>query len=205
MQKLAERVQSVYHRLDVLISNPGYAGPVTLKVTDGNPADFQRCFDVNVMGTYYAAYCFIPLLLASEKGTKAFVTIGSLAGCILKGPIANTGYCLSKMAQSRFVEFLDEQYGGEGLLSVNVHPGAVATQMAAGNTPEVFLPYLTDDVELCGGFVVWLTKKVEEMSWLGGRFVSATWDVRELVRRRDEIVKRGLLKWKMATGSEYII
>ena len=58
----------------------------------------------------------------------------------MRGPIANTGYCLSKFAQCRLLEYLGEQFGGEGLLAVNIHPGAVATPIAVGNTPEVFLP-----------------------------------------------------------------
>ena len=200
VKALAERVQNEYGRLDVVISNPGYAGPVILKVTDGNPVDFQHCFDVNVVGTYHAAHYLIPLLLSSQGGAKAFFTIGSLAACILNGPIANTGYCLSKMAQSRFIEFLAEQYGPEGLLSVNVHPGAVMTEMAEGNTPDEFLPYLTDAVDLCGGFVVWLAKKTDEMEWLNGRTVSATWDVDELLERKGSILSGNLLRWTMSTS-----
>jgi NAD(P)-dependent dehydrogenase (short-subunit alcohol dehydrogenase family) len=197
---LASHIQMQHGRLDVLISNPAYAGPVTLKVTEGDPAEFQKCFDVNIMGTYHAAHYFIPLLLSSDNGANTFITIGSLAACIIQGPIANTGYCISKMAQSRFTEFLTEQYADEGLLSINVHPGAVATEMAKGNTPEEFLPYLTDDVDLCGGFLVWLTRSTKKMQWLNGRFVSATWDVEELLSRKDEIVAKDMLKWKMATA-----
>lgn len=199
VKALAEQVQKEHGRLDVLVSNPGYAGPVTLRVTEGSPADSQRCFDVNLMGGYHAAHYFVPLLLSSPHGAKAFITIGSLAACILRGLIANTGYCLSKMAQSRFVEFLSEQYAEEGLLSINVHPGAVLTEMAGGNTPEEFLPFLTDEVDLCGGFVVWLTKDTSETQWLNGRFVSATWDVEELLSRREGILEKDLLKWKMST------
>jgi hypothetical protein len=70
-------------------------------------------------------------------------------------------------------------------------------------TPEEFLPYLTDDVNLCGGSCVWLTRDTKEMRWSNGRFVSATWDVGELEgrrRRREETVEKDLLKWKMETG-----
>ena len=125
--KLAERVKTVFGRLDALVPNSGYAGPVTLKVTDGNPAWFQQNFDVNTVGTYHAAHYFIPLLLASENGANLFLCVGSQAAGIINGPIANTGYCLSKFAQSRFIEYLGEQYGKEGLLAVNIHPGAVMT------------------------------------------------------------------------------
>jgi len=76
-----------------------------------------------------------------------FIVIGSLAAHLVKGPIANTGYCISKLAQNRLVEMIGEQFGGEvggggegGLLVLNVHPGAVLTEMAKGNTPEEFMP-----------------------------------------------------------------
>lgn len=140
VEALAESVGLHFGRLDVLVPNSGYAGPVTLRVTEGDPVWFQRNFDVNIVGTYHAAHYFIPLLLASEDGAKGFLCIGSQAASILKGPIANTGYCLSKFTQSRFLEYLGQQYGGEGLFAVNIHPGAVLTPIAKVNTPEEYLP-----------------------------------------------------------------
>ena len=182
------------------MSNPGYAGPVTLKVTEGKPAWFQQNFDVNIVGTYHAAHYFIPLLLESPDGAKSFFVIGSLAAAIIKGSIANTGYCLSKMAQSRLVEYIGQQFGKDGLLAVNIHPGAVMTPMAAGNTPEDFLPYLVDDVGLCGAFCVWLSNTREDLQWLSGRFISANWDAEELLAKRAEIVGKDLLKWRITTS-----
>jgi len=52
-----------------------------------------------------------------------------------------------------------------------------------------------DSAELCAGFVVWFTK--EERKWLGGRYCSATWDVDELVAKKDEIVEGDKLKFRM--------
>lgn len=137
---LANYIKETFGRLDVCIPNSGYAGPVTLRVTEGDPAWFQENFDINMIGTYNCAHYLIPLLLESENGAKGFIQIGSLAATLTDGPIANTGYCVSKFAQSRFLEMVSSQFGEEGLVAVTVHPGAVATPMAAGNTPEVFLP-----------------------------------------------------------------
>lgn len=134
---LADCITREFGRLDVLVTNSSLSGPVILHVEDGDPADFQRAFDVNVQGTYLAAHYFPPLLRRAEGGAKSFIAIGSMAARIIRGPIANTGYRLSKFAQSRFIEFLAEQYGNEGLFAVAVHPGAVATEMAKGS-PEGF-------------------------------------------------------------------
>lgn len=140
VEALAQFVSTKYGRLDVLIPNAAYAGPVTLKMHQGSPEWVQQAFDVNAMGTYLAAHYFVPLLLESVQGAKAFIAIGSIAGCIRRGTIANTGYTISKMAQIRLVEYLAEQYSNQGLLAVACHPGAVKTKMAEGNTPEDFLP-----------------------------------------------------------------
>ncbi|KAF7945717.1 uncharacterized protein EAE97_004755 [Botrytis byssoidea] len=197
---LAKYIKESFCRLDVCIPNSGYAGPVTLKVTEGDPAWFQGNFDINMIGTYNCAHYLIPLLLESENGAKGFIQIGSLAAGLTDGPIANTGYCVSKFAQSRFIEMVGSQFGDEGLVAVTVHPGAVATPMAAGNTPEVFLPYLVDSVDLCGGFCVWLSKNIKDLKWINGTFLDARWDIDELLKRKEDVVEKDLLKWTLRTS-----
>ena len=54
---------------------------------------------------------------------------------------------------------------------------------------------LTDDVGLGGGFYVWLTK--ERREWLSGRWLDARWDVEELERRKEDIIAKDLLKFRM--------
>ncbi|KIW10011.1 hypothetical protein PV08_11787 [Exophiala spinifera] len=200
VEALAEYVRTRCGRLDLLVLNAGYAGPVTTRMDQGKPEWVRRAFEVNAMGTYLAAHYFVPLLLESPNGAKGFIAVGSFAGCIRRGIIANTGYTVSKMAQIRLVEYLDEQYGQYGLVSLVVHPGAVATKMAEGNTPEEFLPYLTDDVDLCGAVCVWLSKQLNNIHWLSGRLISATWDMAELMSKEQQIREKDLLKFVMVTG-----
>ena len=197
VEELAEFVKEKFGRLDVVIPNAAYAGPVTLRMDEGETPWVQKAFDVNAMGTYHVAHYFVPLLLGTENGAKIFIAIGSIAGSIRKGIIANMGYCVSKMAQTRIVEYLGEQYGKEGMLAVCLHPGAVKTSMAEGNTPEEFIPYLTDDIDLCGAVCVWVTKQIKELQWMTGRMMSATWDMHELVKRRKEVEEKDLFKFMM--------
>ena len=214
---LAKGVQErVGGKLDIVVLNSGYAGPVVLKIEDGDPKDFHDVFGVNVHGTYLVAHHFVPLLRES-KGANMFIAVGSFAACIINGHIANTGYCISKFAQVRLVEFLSEQYGADGLLAIAVHPGAVNTESADKTTPESFRPCkfgfivlerkesafltivdLTDDVGLCGAFCVWLSR--EKRMWLNGRLISATWDVDELIAKRGKIESQDLLKFSYRVG-----
>jgi NAD(P)-dependent dehydrogenase (short-subunit alcohol dehydrogenase family) len=148
VEGLARRVKEDFGHLDIVVLNSGWSGPVVLRVSEGNPHDFQDVFDVNVQGTYLVAHFFIPLLLSSN-GAKMFFVVGSFAACITSGHIANTAYCVSKFAQTRLIEFLGEQYGAEGLLSVAVHPGAVLTEMADSTTPDSFRECMFFPVSFC--------------------------------------------------------
>ncbi|RYN58271.1 hypothetical protein AA0114_g2076 [Alternaria tenuissima] len=195
--QLAKDVKQEVGRLDIVIVNSGYSGPVVLKVEEGDPQDFQGVFDVNVQGTYLVAHHFIPILKESD-GAKTFIAINSFGACIVNGHIANTAYCISKFAQARLVEFLSEQYGADGILAVAVHPGAVNTEMADKTTPDSFRPYLTDDIGLGGAFCVWLS--TEKRMWLNGRLLGATWDTDELLGKKTQIEGQDLLKFGYRVG-----
>jgi len=145
--KLSSTIKNEFGKLDIVILNSGYSGPVVLKVDEGEAQDFKDVFDVNVQGTYLVARHFVPLLKESD-GAKTFIAVNSFASLITSGHIANTAYCISKFAQARLVEYLSEQYGQDGVLAIAVHPGAVNTEMADKTTPESFRP-----CEYCGLFV----------------------------------------------------
>ncbi|KAI6084948.1 hypothetical protein F4821DRAFT_241943 [Hypoxylon rubiginosum] len=135
---VAHMIEVEFPRLDVVIVNGGFSGPITLQVDEGEPAHFKACADVNYLGPYHAAHWLLPLLRRTEGG-KTFIVVSALAALITRGPIANVGYCTSKIAQIRLVEMISEQYGKEGVLAVAVHPGAVKTKMAEA-APEEFMP-----------------------------------------------------------------
>ncbi|KAF1933566.1 NAD(P)-binding protein [Didymella exigua CBS 183.55] len=191
VRNLVQIVKEKIGRLDVLVLNSGYSGPVVLKIDEGDPQDFRDVFDVNVNGTYLVAHHFLPLLRESG-GAKTFIVVNSLATMITSGHIANTAYCLSKLAQARLMEYVAEQYGNEEVFAIAVHPGAVLTEMAEQTAPESIMQYLTDDPGLCGAFCVWLSH--EKRMWLNGRLISATWDVDELSEKRSLIENEDLLK-----------
>lgn len=96
------------------------------------------------------------------------------------------------------VESMAEDHKKEGLLAYAVHPGAVVTPQTEKHSLEkgdAWDTLLTDDVRLCGSFLTWLTK--ERRDWLSGRYVAVTWDVDELEKMKEEIVKQDKLKFKM--------
>ncbi|KAF2480987.1 hypothetical protein BDY17DRAFT_311789 [Neohortaea acidophila] len=195
---LAEKCKAKFgDHLDVVVVNSGYSGPVKLSVLDTDPDTFQNAINVNYVGTFLCAKYLIPLLLANATGARAFIAVSSLAVCLVRGPIANAQYCVSKAAQLKLMENIHEQFLPQGLQSFSVHPGAVLSEMADETVPDAFRPHLTDSTDLCGAFCVWLTRDAASKQWLSGRLLSATWDVREIEAKREEIVSKDLLKLKV--------
>ena len=47
-------------------------------------------------------------------------------------------------------------------------------------------------MELAADAIVYLTK--EKREWLAGRYVSCTWDMKELMAKKDEVIKADKLK-----------
>ena len=130
VESLAARIKEQCGRLDVVVVSSGITGPLVTNVNGANPEEWKRCFDVNTAGTYNAAYHLAPLLLQTPGGARAFVAISTNAPWLTAGP--PSGYSISKLAQLRLVEMMAQQYQEEGLLSIGVHPGRVATEMANG-------------------------------------------------------------------------
>ena len=52
-----------------------------------------------------------------------------------------------------------------------------------------------ETTELSADTIVYLTK--EKRDWLGGRYINCTWDMPELMAKKDEIVKGDKLKVRL--------
>ena len=194
---LAEKTKAKFGRLDVVAVNSGYAGPVVLKVTETDPDTFRNAINVNYVGTFLCAKYLIPLLLETPDGIKAFVAVSSFASLLVRGPIANAQYCVSKLSQLKLMELIHEKFHNEGISAYSIHPGAVKSEMAEEGAPEMFKPFLIDSAELCGSWCVWLTKDGDKSSWISGRLLSANYDADEVEAKKDEIVEKDLLKLRL--------
>jgi len=224
VDSFAASVEARFGRLDVLVYNAGFWGAWETRV-ESTASDFSRAFDVNCKGMYLASTKLLPLLLASENGAQSIIAICS-SDMHADGTTGHsTAYCISQMAQCRYVEFLAAQH--PTLFTAAIQPGSVQTEMAKVAPKQMYdskspaiefhiMPTMPDwtqaarlsqcrllvrhaalleDVRLGGSFVVWLTK--ERRMWLSGRYLSAKWDVDELCSRQDEIVQGGKLKMRM--------
>jgi len=176
--------------LDVLICNAGYLEK-WLPVAESDPADWWKTYEINIKGTYLLNKFFIPLLLRSEIKTSiltsSYGALHTMSGA--------SSYQSTKFAVCRLAEFLASEYGSQGLVCFATHPGGVKTELAY-NMPEELWKLLVDEPELPAHTFAWLCK--EPRPWLNGRFISVSWDMEELEKKKEEIVEGDLLKFRLA-------
>jgi NAD(P)-dependent dehydrogenase (short-subunit alcohol dehydrogenase family) len=145
---------------------------------------------INYVGKFLTTKYLLPILLKSTNGAKAVVNITSLSSHFTHTP----GFSISELATNRLTESVAQMHEAQGVVAYAVHPGAVFTTPPPG-MPQEILDMCKDEPGLCGAFLIWLVK--ERREWLSGRYLSVTWDVDELVGKKEEIVKNDKLKFRM--------
>jgi NAD(P)-dependent dehydrogenase (short-subunit alcohol dehydrogenase family) len=182
------------NHLDILINNAGtlsrFGG-----IPDTNPAEWWLDFETNVKGTYLVTRAFMPLLQASSL--KLILNITSIAALYM--PAHGSAYATSKLAILRFTEYMHQDHGPgkDGIVCTAVHPGTMETELARG-MPEEYSAWFLDTEKMAGDTCVGLSR--ERREWLGGRYVSANWDMEELEGMEEEVVQGDLLRVRLAVN-----
>ncbi|MFC4061623.1 SDR family oxidoreductase [Planomonospora corallina] len=121
-ESVAELAASL-DRCDVLVNNAG--GAIGLEpVATGDAADWQRMYDINVLGSLRVTQALLPKLTASGDGVLVMLT--SVAGLVSYE--GGGGYNAAKHAQSSMTEVLRLELCGEPVRVVEIAPGMVHTE-----------------------------------------------------------------------------
>ncbi|WP_344802068.1 SDR family NAD(P)-dependent oxidoreductase [Microlunatus ginsengisoli] len=124
-------------RLDILINNAGVMllGPIV----DAPVEEWDRMLEVNVRGLLSCAHAALPhLLAAADEGPRNvadLINVSSVAGRV---PRLGSGvYNATKHAVGAFSESLRQEVTQRHVRVALIEPGAVATELAGHNRPEV--------------------------------------------------------------------
>lgn len=197
----AEQVRSAvedcvaqFGALDVADANAGYLGP-WVKIGESDPAGWWRNWEVNMKGTYHVIRFTLPHLIksaatqAAQGSSGGHLIVVSSVGAQFVMPGASD-YQTSKHAINRLCEFVQSDHDAEGIKCFAIHPGGVATDIGH-SMPEHMHEYLVDEPNLAASFAVWLSSGAAD--WAKGRYLSANWDVTELLAMKDDILSQDLL------------
>ena len=128
IERLFAETESRFGPCEILINAAGTIEPMPL--VDTPPEVWQRTFDVNVHGIYYACRRALPSML--KRGAGAIVNVASISGIV--GPEKFPGfvaYCASKGAVISLTEALAVEVKSRGVRVNAVSPGSVDTPMWA--------------------------------------------------------------------------
>lgn len=110
---------------DILVNNAGVALSGTFRQVE--PADFDWLMNINFQGVVRMTRAFLPLL--SDSDDARLVNLSSIFGII--APPGQAAYAASKFAVRGFSEALRHELAGSRIGVTIVHPGGVATAIAA--------------------------------------------------------------------------
>jgi NADP-dependent 3-hydroxy acid dehydrogenase YdfG len=122
-QESVDAFAAELERCDILVNNAGGAFGLE-PVASSRVDDWQRMYDVNVLGSLRMTRALLPKLIASGDGVLVMLT--SVAGLVSYE--GGGGYCAAKHAQTSMTETLRLELCGEPVRIVEIAPGMVQTE-----------------------------------------------------------------------------
>lgn len=123
VQQAAEAVMSDFGRVDVLVNNAGVASRTGMPFTRLAASDWQKCWDVNVVGTFNVSAAFADQMIARQEGS--IINIASVSG--RTGFQTSPPYSASKAAVINFTQVMARDLASQGVRVNAICPGMVFT------------------------------------------------------------------------------
>jgi NAD(P)-dependent dehydrogenase (short-subunit alcohol dehydrogenase family) len=113
-----------FGRVDVLINNAGVIEPMA-RLADADPVAWGRSVDINMKGVFHGIRAALPVMLAQGGGT----IITTSSGAATNPYEGWSGYCAGKAGALMLTRALHLEESGNGIRSLGLSPGTVATDM----------------------------------------------------------------------------
>ena len=129
-EALVSRAVGDFGSVDILVANAGLG--LYGSIAEGEPEDWRRMFEVNVLGVLYVTRAAVRHMLGRGSGDVIFVS--SLAG--RRVPRADgTVYAATKHALTAVAEGLRMEVHTKGIRVISVEPGLVRTEFPESSYP----------------------------------------------------------------------
>ena len=116
--------------VDVLVCNAGICHYGLMSQTD--PTQWDRVFDVTVKGIYHCVNAATPAFLQKQKG--CIITVSSMWGQV--GASCEVAYSASKGAVIAMTKALAQELGPSGVRCNCITPGVIVTDMCSSVSPD---------------------------------------------------------------------
>jgi NADP-dependent 3-hydroxy acid dehydrogenase YdfG len=134
---MVERTVDQFGRLDTLVNNAGVMllGPIV----DAPIDEWRRMVELNLLGLLYCTHTAVPHLLraadSEPRKVADIVNVSSVAGRVARQ--GSGVYNATKFGVAAFSESLRQEVTGRHLRVSIIEPGAVMTELASHNRPEI--------------------------------------------------------------------
>jgi NADP-dependent 3-hydroxy acid dehydrogenase YdfG len=102
-------------------------------IAGADTEEWRRMIDANVYGVLYCTHAALPLM--ADQGSGHIVNVSSVAGRVAR--LGSGVYNLTKFGVGAFSESLRQEAVALGIRVTLIEPGAVATELAGHNRPEI--------------------------------------------------------------------
>ena len=114
-----------FGKLDILVNNAGVM--YLAKFTDGNPAEWRRMLEVNLLGLFCASRSALSHMKRAGRGH--IVNVSSVAGRL--GFPSGAVYSATKFGVTGFSDALRHEVRADKIRVTVIEPGAVATELGS--------------------------------------------------------------------------
>ena len=128
VKKFIADVEAKHGPIDIYVSNAGVGSGNGKYVAGASNESWEQAWQVNVMGSVYAARALMPAWV--ERGSGRFVITASAAG--LLNQIGSASYSCTKHAAVSLAESIAIEHGDQGVKSHCICPQYVRSNMTKG-------------------------------------------------------------------------
>ena len=147
VQASVSQVLDTFGQIDIAVNAAGIVGQTNTKIVDIPVPDFQKVFEVNLMGSFILAKTLLPHMV--ERNYGRILLIASIAG--KEGNAGMVSYSTTKAGVIGLVKTIGKEYAETGITINSLAPAVIKTPIH-DDIPQEQIDYMTSKIPMkrCG-------------------------------------------------------